>query len=138
MAAIRHQISIAAPTRAVWRALTTEEGVKSWWVDEARIDARDGGRIVFTSEDDEGEPLEERGMFHELRPTRRIEIRWDKVGSSPTAGSTLVFSLARSGSETRLALVHRGTEVFEDEEARSALDKGWRQALRALRSHLED
>ena len=138
MASIRHQISIAASTRDVWRALTTEEGVTSWWVDEARIDARNGGRIVLTSEGDDGEPVIERGMFHELRPTRRIEIRWDTAGDLPTAGSEISFSLARSGDETRLALLHRGGEAFEDEEQREVLDKGWRQALKALRDYLED
>ena len=58
------QDTLAATPRAIWNALTTAEGVESWWVDEARLDARPGGRIVLMSEGDDGEPLEERGLFH--------------------------------------------------------------------------
>jgi len=138
MPSIRHQVNIAAAPRAVWRALTTAEGLMSWWVDEARVEARPGGRVVLTSEGDDGEPLEERGIFHELRPTRRIEIAWDSNSPAPTRGSRVQFSIARDGDETRVSLVHSGGEFLDDEEVRSDFDRTWRQALLGLRSVLED
>lgn len=138
MASIRHQINIAAPARAVWNALTTEQGLTSWWVDAARVEPRQGGRIVLESEGDEGERVEERGMFHEIRPTRRIEIAWDGNSPGPTRGTRIEFAVARDGDETRLSLVHSGGGVLEDEEAREQLDRSWRAALRALRDHLEE
>ncbi|MCO4744138.1 MAG: SRPBCC domain-containing protein [Proteobacteria bacterium] len=138
MPAIRHQINIAAPARAVWRALTTEEGLTSWWVDEARLVAEKGGRVVLKSEGDDGEMIEEVGMFHELRPTRKIEIKWDSTSPAPTKGTRVQFTVARDGDETRVAIVHSGPGVLDDEEERAALEKGWRQALRALRGSLED
>jgi len=138
MSSIRHQVNIAAAPRAVWRALTTAEGLMSWWVDEARVEARPGGRVVLTSEGDDGEPLEERGIFHELRPTRRIEIAWDSNSPAPTRGSRVQFSIARDGDETRVSLVHSGGEFLDDEEVRSDFDRTWRQALLGLRSVLED
>jgi uncharacterized protein YndB with AHSA1/START domain len=136
MAAIRQQVNIATSPRVVWRALTTEEGITSWWVDKARIEAREGGRIVLTSEDDEGNPIEERGIFHELRPTRKIEIAWDNVGAAPTKGTRVEFQIAIDGDETRVNVVHSGS-ALEDEAARDKLDKQWRQALHALRDALE-
>lgn len=138
MPAIRQQINIDASPRAVWRAITTVEGLTSWLADEARVDAREGGRIVLTSEGDDGEPMEERGIFHEIRPIRRIEVAWDVNSPAPTKGTRIEFQIARDGEETRLSVVHRGGGVLDDEEAREALDKGWRQALRALRSALEE
>ena len=137
MAAIRHQINIAVPSRVVWRALTTVEGLTSWWADEARVDPRPGGRLVVTTEGDDGEPVEERGLFHELRPTRKIEIAWDNNSPAPTKGTRLVFQIARDGDETRLSLVHRGGGILDDEEARAVLEKDWHRALRSLRSALE-
>lgn len=137
MTAIRQQINIDASPRAVWRALTTEAGVTSWWVDEARMDARAGGRVVLTSQDDEGNPLEERGIFHEIRPTRKIEIAWDSSSPAPTKGTRIEFHIARDGDETRVSVVHAGGGVLEDEAARGVLDKAWRQALHALRDALE-
>lgn len=138
MSSIRHQINIAAPSRAVWRALTTEEGLTSWWVDEARVVAETGGRIVLRSEGDDGEMVEEVGMFHELRPTRKIEIAWDARSPAPTKGTRVQFTVARDGDETRVSVTHSGGGVLDDEESRLALEKGWKQALRALRGSLED
>lgn len=137
MAAIRHQINIDAPLRKVWKALTTVEGVTSWWVDEARLDAQSGGRIVLVSEDDDGNPLEEVGIFVSVRPTRKIEIKWDNVGSTLTKGTTVTFQLARFREETRVSVVHTGAAILEDEELASTLHKDWKGALSALRTSLE-
>lgn len=136
MPAVRQQINIAASPRTVWNALTTEDGVKGWWADEARLDSRAGGRIVLTVEGDDGGPIEERGVFHEIRPIRRIEIAWDKAGKAPSAGTRLEFQIARDGDETRLSLVHSGS-ALDDEERRTRIDDDWRRALRALRDALE-
>lgn len=138
MPAIRRQINIAASPRTVWRALTTAEGLCSWWADDARVDAREGGRIVLQSEDDDGNPVEERGIFHELRPIRKIEIAWDSSSPAPTKGTRITFQVARDGDETLVNLVHSGGGPLDDEEQREALDKTWRQALLALRDALED
>ena len=137
MSSIRHQINIHASPRAVWRMLTTEAGLLEWWADAARIDARDGGRIVVETEGDEG-MIEERGLFHELRPTRRIEIHWDSNSPAETKGTRLQFQIARDGGETRVALIHSGGGILEDEEARERLDKDWKAALKALRGALEN
>jgi len=138
MPAIRRQIYIAASPRTVWRALTTAEGLMAWWADDARVDARKGGRIVLQTEDDEGNPVEERGIFHELRPIRKIEIAWDSNSTAPTRGSRILFQVAKDGDETVLNLVHSGGDLLEDEEQRAAMDKTWRQALLALRDALEE
>ena len=138
MPAIRRTINIATSPRTVWRALTTAEGLQSWWADEARVDGREGGHVVITSEDDEGNPVEERGMFHTFRPIRKIELAFDSNSPGPLAGTRVMFQVARDGDETRINLVHSGSGPLDDEEARDALDTDWRRALKALRSGLED
>ena len=137
MASIRQQINIAVPSKRVWDALTSADGWKQWWAEDARLEARSGGRIVLTVEGDDGEPVEERGVFHELRPTRRLEIAWDATSPAKTKGTRLQFVVSRDGDETRVALVHSGGGILDDEEARAELDKEWRTALKALRSWLE-
>ncbi len=137
MSAIRHQITITASPRSVWRALTTEEGVTSWWVDQARIEARAGGRIVLTSEGEDGSPIEERGIFHSIQPTRKIEIVWDTNSQAPTKGTRIEFIVGLDGEETRVSVVHSGHGILDDAEKRAELDKGWKQALQALRDSLE-
>ena len=137
MAAIRQQINIAAPQRSVWNALTTADGWKSWWAEDARLEPREGGRIVLVTEGEDGNPIEERGIFHEMRPTRKLEIAFDANSPGPTKGTRLQFTISKDGDETRLALVHSGAGLLDDEAARDALDKEWKNALRTLRSALE-
>ena len=136
MPAIRQQISIAASPRSVWGALTTPEGLTQWWVDEARVDARVGGRLVLHSTDDEGEPLEERGIFLDYTPTRRIEIAFDAIGQAPQV-SRVQFQIARAGGETRLSVVLSGGASLEDEETFTSLTRDWKSSLKALRAALE-
>jgi len=135
--AIRQHIDIGVNPRQVWRAITTPEGLTSWWVDEARVDGRTGGRVVLTSQDDDGNPMEERGMFLEFTPTRKIEIAWDAHGKAPTKGTRVQFQIAKSGEDTRLVLIHSGGGVLEDPAQNERMTKAWKAALQALRDTLE-
>jgi uncharacterized protein YndB with AHSA1/START domain len=137
MSSIRRQINVACTPRAVWRALSTAEGWTSWYADEARVDPRKGGRITLITIGDDGEPVDEVGIFHTFRPIRKLEVSWDASSPAPTRGTSLSFQVARDGDETRLALVHSGGGILKDEEARAALVKEWRQAFLALRDYLE-
>jgi hypothetical protein len=40
-------IGIAAPAEKIYRALTTEEGIKTWWTTDVKMDAHAGGKVVF-------------------------------------------------------------------------------------------
>lgn len=132
MATARQQINVEASPRVVWRAFTTDEGLASWFVDEARVAAQKGGRVVLTTEDDEGNPLQEAGVFMEYRPTRRLVLKFD-TGSTPFAGSRLELIFARDGEETRVSAVHYGLA----DETVDGIDREWRGALRTLRDVLE-
>jgi len=136
MPSIRQQINIAAAPRAVWAKLTTAEGLKEWLADEARANPEQGGRVVIEVEGDEGLTVEERGLFHTLRPTRKLEITWDRNSKGPWADTRLVVQLARDGEETRVAVIHSGFPE-EDAERMEAQDAEWRRSLKALRSTLE-
>lgn len=137
MSSIRRHVHIAAPSRAVWNAVTTGEGLSSWWVDSARVDGRQGGRLVLQWTDDDGKEVEAWGMFHELRPTAQVEVLFDRVGSSPLRGCRLAFQVARDGAETRLSVLLADGEALNDPAQREALDAGWRRDLKALQDLLD-
>ena len=42
-----HRIEIAAPAEKIYRALTTEEGIKAWWTSDVKMEAHAGGKAVF-------------------------------------------------------------------------------------------
>ena len=136
MPAIRRQIMVTAPPRQVWAALTTGEGLAQWLVDEARVDGRKGGRVVLINQDDEGNPIEDRGIVHTWRPTSHFEINFDSVGKGPLKGTRLSFSVAMDEGETRVALVHSGA-LFDDADENARVDKEWRQAMKALQAMLD-
>ncbi len=137
MAAIRRHVYIATGARAVWRALTSAEGLEKWLAEDARIDGRKGGRVVLggTDFDDEHEIV---GMIHTWRPTSQLEITWDSVGAAETKGSSVLFQVARDGDESRVSIVHSGGEALEDDERRAKLDHAWKVALETLQALLDE
>lgn len=136
MPAIRRQIMVTAAPRRVWAALTTGDGLAQWLVDEARVDGRKGGRVVLMSEDDDGNPTEDRGIIHKWRPTSHLEITFDTVGKGPLKGTRLAFQVALDGGETRVAMVHSGA-LLDDPDENARLDKDWRQAMKSLQALLD-
>jgi len=135
MGTVRQQITIEASARQVWNAFTTEDGAKAWWADEARVDARDGGRVVLARGEGE-ERVEERGSFHKVQPTREIEIAWEVGTSGPSKGTRLQVLVGRTDTEAKVHVVATGA-ALDDDAAREALDAFWKARLLALRKHLE-
>ena len=137
MAAIRRHVYIANGARAVWRALTTSEGIEKWLAEEARIDPRPGGRVVLAGTDLDSEH-EVVGLIHTWRPTSKLEISWDNIGAAETKGGTVAFQVARDGNETRVSIVHSGGAALDDEERRAKLDNAWKVALETLQALLDE
>lgn len=135
MTAIRQQILIDAPTRTVWNAVTTAEGIAKWWASEARIDGREGGRVVLKHVAEDGASTEERGMVHKWRPTASFEVLID--GQGEVRGGTLAFLLGRGDGETKLHVTVSGGMVPDDEAARATIDAAWKGRLHRLRQVLE-
>ena len=42
-----HRICVAAPAEKIYRAITTEEGIKGWWTTDVKMDTHAGGKAVF-------------------------------------------------------------------------------------------
>ena len=42
-----HRIGIRAPAETIYRALTTEDGIRAWWTTDVKMDACAGGKAVF-------------------------------------------------------------------------------------------
>jgi uncharacterized protein YndB with AHSA1/START domain len=135
MPTIRRQISVAAPPRAVWNALVTPEGLKQWLGDEARVDARSGGRVALVVRHEDGRH-EEVGFFHVWRPTAKLEIGWDARSPGPFKGCFTQFSVARDRSETVVNVVHEGA-ALEDADTHARMDAFWKRSLVTLRTALE-
>lgn len=101
-----HRIGIAAPAEKIYRALTTEDGIKRWWTTDVKMDAQAGGKAVFGF------------MKHAVEFQMRIDqltppafVRWQCVGgSSPDwVGTTQEFQLEPDADgEVLLKFCHGG------------------------------
>ncbi|MFI5232352.1 MAG: SRPBCC domain-containing protein [Gemmatimonadales bacterium] len=134
---------IAARPSIVFEALTTEEGIASWWgpddipVISANVDATVGGhfRVHFRTSD--GLEHISAGEFLEIIPAQRIIMSWrwtlGGVAEEHGAVSRLEFHLRSIDGGTELTLIHAA--LHDDASARSH-NGGWNGSLDKLERHL--
>jgi uncharacterized protein YndB with AHSA1/START domain len=143
MSEVRLSRRIAARPDIVFDALTTTEGMTSWWgPDEgpllsATADVKVGGRFQVRFRMLDGSEHECIGEFLEIDKPRRIVMSWQWIfGSDPGERervSRLEFHLRAIDTGTELTLVH--TELRDEETAHSHRG-GWEGALDKLMRRL--
>jgi uncharacterized protein YndB with AHSA1/START domain len=121
-----------APVEAVWRAWTTDAGIRSFFARGSHIDLRvDGAYEVFF---DPSEPAGKRGAddmrILALEPARRLAFTWNAPMDQPFARSqrtvvTLEMEPAGQG-RTRLRFTHGGWGEGADwDRAFAYFDRAW-------------
>jgi uncharacterized protein YndB with AHSA1/START domain len=101
--AISHFLSIAASDKAVYEAITTPEGLASWWTEDLDVPGRIGSVSTFRFRS---------GAYNQMRvlqlvPYRRVE--WECVdGAEDWVGTRVIFRLDEQMRATRLHFVHSG------------------------------
>jgi uncharacterized protein YndB with AHSA1/START domain len=103
MAEIRHRGGIQASAERVYEALTTTEGIASWWWQDARGDADATGQVECYLGDSPMVAIE----IAELEPNRRV--RWRCVqGPDEWLETTITYDIDRDTDETAVTLTHAG------------------------------
>lgn len=143
MSEVRLSRRIAARPDIVFDALTTPEGMTSWWgPDEgpllsATADVKVGGRFQVRFRMLDGSEHECIGEFLEINKPRRIVMSWQWIfGSDPGERervSRVEFHLRAIDTGTELTLVH--TELRDEKTAHSH-GRGWEGALDKLMRRL--
>jgi len=131
MKTIHHVFDIAAPQAEVFGALSTGEGLASWWTSEVAADTAAGGSVRFTFGDD-------------FNPVMRIEelaapgrVRWACVGGhDPWLDNRFDFELEATEAGTRLRFwQHYARELSDD--AYGVYNFNWGYYLESLRLRCE-
>jgi len=135
---IERVVQIAHPPATVWAALTTAEGLASWFGDRATIDLRPGGsaRMTFGGEhtaDMRVERVEEPTVFG---------FTWHIYGlpDDDPRRTYVEFTLVPVGQGTRLTVVESGFAQLPDEAYRTAYEgntRGWASELGELVDYLD-
>jgi len=135
---IERVVEIAHPPARVWAALTTAEGLGSWFGNTATIDLRPGGSAQMTwasghTADMRVERVEEPTVFG---------YTWHIYGlpDDDPRRTYVEFTLEPAGAGTRLTVVESGFAQLPEEEYRVAYDGntgGWTSELDELAGYLD-
>lgn len=123
-----HEVSASADLDAVWRLLTTAEGLAAWFGTEASIELRVGGAIEI------GWGTDERivGEISEIDAGRRLRVSYVHYGEEIGGEEWL---LSHADGVTRVRLIHSlpdpGVEDWDDYYG--DYRRGWRMFLTSLR-----
>ena len=102
-----HRIGIAAPAEKIYRALTTEEGIKAWWTADVKMDAHAGGKAVFGFFD---RTTVFQMRIEQLTPPALMRWKCDGGSSPDWIGTTQEFILEPQDDEVLLKFCHGGWE----------------------------
>ena len=135
---IERTVEVAHPPDAVWAALTTAQGLGTWFGNEATIDLRPGGaaRVSWTD-----------GPTAHLRVERVEEpsvfgFTWHIHGlpEDDPRRTYVEFTLEPVGAGTRLTVVETGFAQLPPDAHRTAFDgntRGWASELDELVDYLD-
>jgi uncharacterized protein YndB with AHSA1/START domain len=135
---IERTVEIAHPPGQVWTALTTAEGLGTWFGNQAEIDLRPGGSAWMTWE----------GGFKAKMRVERVEepavfgFTWHIYGlpDEDPRRTYVEFTLEPDGAGTRLTVVESGFAQLPDEAYSKAFNgntEGWASELGELVSYLD-
>ncbi|OLT13274.1 ATPase [Pseudonocardia sp. CNS-139] len=135
---IERVVEIAQPPSRVWAAITTAEGLGTWFGNRAAIDLRPGGagRLEWTDGSTvelEVERVEEPAVFG---------FTWRNLGlpADDPRGTYVEFTLEPTGSGTRLTVVETGFGQLSGDAHAEAYDshtKGWAFELGELVAYVD-
>jgi len=133
MADIRHQVEIKTDQEKTYAALTTAEGIRSWWTDNADLDEQVGGAGIFRFHYDQ--TVETVVRIADLQAPALVCWAVTSSFRPEQDGTVIRFELCREGSGTLVDFSHTGFERAD--ETFELMNKGWAYYLVSLKRYLE-
>lgn len=128
---MHHEIPIEASSADVYRALTTAEGLRSWWTADSQAEAKVGGTTELGFY---GRSTVFRMRIAELKPNQRVV--WECVGDDEEwKGTRLTWDLTPKGEKIVLHFVHADWHALSSYFA--ACTTTWGMLLYRLKDYLE-
>lgn len=137
--AIERTLELPHPPERVWAALTTAEGLGTWFGNRAEVDLRVGGLITLGW--DSGDTAEL--TVTRVEPPRVFGYRWAISGlpAGDPRRTDVEFTLEAAAAGTVLTVVESGFAQVTDPAAHDAAyggnTKGWASELGELAGYLD-
>jgi uncharacterized protein YndB with AHSA1/START domain len=136
---IERTVELAHPPERVWQALTTAEGLGTWFGQAAEVDLRVGGQATLRWDSGDTATL----TIERLEPPRVFGYTWPINGlpAGDPRRTYVEFTLAPSGTGTTLTMVESGFAQVPDgdayKKAFSGNTDGWTHELGELVAYLD-
>ncbi len=136
---IERTVSLTQAPERVWQALTTPEGLGTWFGQSAEVDLRVGGQVRLAWDSGDKATL----TIERLEPPRVFGYTWGIYGlpEGDPRRTYVEFTLAPAGTGTMLTVVESGFAQLSDEgdhdKAYSGNTKGWAHELDELVAYLD-
>jgi uncharacterized protein YndB with AHSA1/START domain len=135
---IERTVDLAHPPAKVWTAITSADGLGTWFGQSAEVDLRPGGEARLTWAGGYTATLH----IKVVEPTSRFAYTWgiDGLPEGDPRQTFVDFLLEPSGAGTRLTVVETGfAQVPEDafDKAYNGNVEGWEKELGELVAYLD-
>lgn len=135
---IERTLQLPHPPERVWEALTTAEGLGTWFGHRATVDLQVGGRIELAWDSGDVATL----TVEELDPPRTFVYSWGFYGlpKDDPRRTRVEFTLEPDGDGTTLTMVESGFAQLSQAEHQVAFDgntRGWTSELGELVEYLD-
>jgi uncharacterized protein YndB with AHSA1/START domain len=135
---IERTIELAHPPEKVWAALTTAEGLGTWFGNRAEVDLRVGGEAKLSWDDGDSATL----TIERLEPPHVFGYTWRVYGlpESDPRRTYVEFTLEPAGTGTTLTVVESGFAQLPADDHQvgySANTEGWTHELGELVAYLD-
>lgn len=131
---IMHLLKIKASPDRVYQALTTAEGIRSWWTRDADLDSSIGGEGEFRFPS-YGSAHTTRVRVLELIPSARLVWKTTASFRPEWIDTTITFDLRPDAADTTVLFAHRGFPQPDDVYA--LCNTGWAYYLVSLQQYLQ-
>lgn len=136
---IERTLQLAHPPERVWAALTTAEGLGTWFGHRAEIDLRVGGQAKLEWDSGDAKTF----TIERLEPPRVFAYTWPVYGlpDEDPRRTYVEFTLEATSRGTTLTMVETGfgqlPDVGQHDEAYSGNTRGWSNELGELLAYLD-
>jgi uncharacterized protein YndB with AHSA1/START domain len=135
---IERTLHLTQPPERVWAALTTAEGLGTWFGKRAEIDLRVGGQATLAWDSGDTATL----TIERLEPPQVFGYTWPIAGlpAEDPRRTYVEFTLEPTGTGTTLTMVESGFGQLPDAEHKAAFSgntEGWTNELGELVAYLD-
>jgi uncharacterized protein YndB with AHSA1/START domain len=134
---IERTVRVDRPLERVWAAITTAEGLGTWFGESAEVDLRVGGTVNLTWTSGDAAQL----RIERLEPKTIFGYTWRIYGlpEDDPRRTYVEFTLAPDDSGTTVTVVETGFAQLDSEESSKAFEantSGWAHELDELVAYL--